>query len=321
MMLVLCGSQIGMMEQEMLGYKAPLYGRRTGQLNVTPFTFRQSLDLQPKRRWRQALETYAIVGGIPAYLRKVADSVSTEELIITHFGQEEEFLVQEPEFLLRQEVRQVRHYFSLVQAIARGHRKLGNIVNETGLDKATAGKYLRVLQDLHVVDREVPVLEPKPDRSRRGLYRLCDNLFEFWFRYIFPNRHLLGLEEEAAKLYQEKIADTLDLFVAQRAEEVARQLVKEEFSDLARVGRQWDRRQEVDIVGLDAAETPVLVGEVKWWRDKPVGVNVLEALEQSCWSLGLTPDSVEKVVYSASGFTPELKKRTDVHLRGFQVQP
>lgn len=39
LMLILCGSSMSYMEDHVLAYKAPLYGRRTSQMKVQPFDF------------------------------------------------------------------------------------------------------------------------------------------------------------------------------------------------------------------------------------------------------------------------------------------
>ena len=53
------------------------------------------------------------------------------------------------------------------------------------------GKYLDVLRRLRLVRRETPVTEVRPERSRRGLYRLADPFLRFWFRYVYPHRSTL----------------------------------------------------------------------------------------------------------------------------------
>ena len=39
LMLILCGSPMSYMEDNVLAYKAPLYGRRTAQMKILPFDF------------------------------------------------------------------------------------------------------------------------------------------------------------------------------------------------------------------------------------------------------------------------------------------
>jgi len=46
-MLILSGSSISMMERGALSYKSPLYGRRTGQIKLSPFTIENILEFYP----------------------------------------------------------------------------------------------------------------------------------------------------------------------------------------------------------------------------------------------------------------------------------
>ena len=42
LMLILCGSSMSYMEDHVLAYKAPLYGRRTAQIKLMPFSFEET---------------------------------------------------------------------------------------------------------------------------------------------------------------------------------------------------------------------------------------------------------------------------------------
>ena len=88
-----------------------------------------------------------------------------------------QMLYDEVEFALMEELREPRYYFSLLQAISQGKRKLSEIVNATGINQPVASKYLGVLSDLKIVERELPVTEAKPLKSRKGLYRIIDEFF------------------------------------------------------------------------------------------------------------------------------------------------
>lgn len=76
--------------------------------------------------------------------------------------------------------------FSLLQAIAQGKRKLSEIVNATGISQPTANKHLGVLSDLDIVEREVPVIEDKPMKSKKGLYRIKTSFSNSGFASFFP---------------------------------------------------------------------------------------------------------------------------------------
>lgn len=262
--LVLCGSSIGMME-DLMGERSPIYGRRTGQMLLRPLRFQDALPaLGPLR---QAVEAYAVFGGTPAYLLEYDRRHGLQTCLRDRVLEPTRFLYRDAEFVLRQEVREPRFYFSILHSIAKGHARLGEIVNDTGLDKGTAGKYLSVLSDLHLVEREVPVTEERPEKSRQGIYRLSDHFVRFWFRFVYP--HIEAVERGRQDLLlKETILPGLPDFVAPVFERVAREAV-EILGDAGRLpfrperlGRWWDRNTGIDLLAL--GEGAFLAVEVKW---------------------------------------------------------
>lgn len=283
--LILCGSSIGMMEG-LMGARSPLYGRRTGQLLLSPFSFRDALA------WfvglREAVEGYAVFGGTPAYLVEWERKKSLWTNIRGKVLSSDRFLCRDPEFLLREEVREPRWYFSILQSIAKGNTRVGQIMNDTGLEKGVVGKYLGVLCDLHIVEREVPVTE-KPDKSRRGIYRVADNYFRFWFRFVFP--HLEMVEQGRRDwLVRRVIRPRLNEFVGPVFERVAREALLEMDRSrklpirLVKIGRWWEKEYEIDLVGI--GEKAHLFCEVKW-SDRVDGVRVLRGLREKAKLVGL----------------------------------
>jgi len=219
-------------------------------------------------------------------------------------------LRDEVEFLLRQELREPRVYFGILSAIAAGKRKLSEIINATGLTSSTISKYLSVLQGLGFIEREVPATEKMPHKSKRGLYRITDPFVRFWFRFVFPQHAMLELGRIDEVL--PSIEKELDLFVSQTYEEICRRgvalglLDSPDGSSWTRVGRWWSRQAEVDLVAQSRDGKTVLFGEIKWSR-RPVGTNILTALENAAAYVPLTEVSKQKyVLFSRSGFTDAL---------------
>lgn len=63
-----------MMENEVLGYKSPLYGRRTGQWKVEALRFKDLRSFFPEYSVEEQIRAYSILGGIPFYLQQFDDS-------------------------------------------------------------------------------------------------------------------------------------------------------------------------------------------------------------------------------------------------------
>jgi AAA+ ATPase superfamily predicted ATPase len=188
-MLILCGSYIGMMEETVLGYQAPLYGRRSGQYLLEPLQFKDAKLFYPGFSPEDQIRAYAIYGGTPAYLHTLQSQMSLRENILAGVLSRGSYLYDEVRFVLQQELREPRNYFAILQAIAAGKTRLNEIKQATGIEGATS--YLDTLQQLHLVERIVPVTETQPQKSRRGIYRLKDHYLRFWFRYVHPYRSQL----------------------------------------------------------------------------------------------------------------------------------
>jgi len=148
--------------------------------------------------------------------------------------------------------------------IANGNTKLGNIINDTGLEKGMITKYLSVLRELQIIERRIPVTEKNPESSKKGIYLLKDNYFKFWFRFIFENNEYIE-QDWQEKLIEDKIKPLLDNFVGFAYEEIALEYLKTDpqFSDYI-FGRWWDKEEEIDILGLDNSRNRIIFGEVKW---------------------------------------------------------
>lgn len=317
--LLLSGSSIAMMESETLIQKSPLFGRRTGQLLVEPLTFDQARKFYPKKSFQEFMQFYSITGGMPAYLMQMNSDLSPEENILSRIFPSTEFLFNEIEFTLKEELREPKNYLAILRAISWGKRRFGEIANDTGLQKNLLTKYLSVLERLHLIEKEVPVTEYHKEKSRKGLYRVTDNFFRFWFQFVYPYKSELqiGRTEEILERYR-VCAASLEAVVYERVCcDFLRGFEKKIFS-FDRIGRWWEGNGEIDIVGLNEKKKQILFGECKW-SAKQVGTNVYEDLKKKAgtvqWERGKRNEFF--ILFSKSGFTAsmiELAKEEGVYL-------
>ncbi|WP_457750892.1 ATP-binding protein [Thermococcus sp.] len=264
-MLILCGSSVSAMENEVLAYKSPLYGRRTGQWRLTEIPFFHIGEFLPGYTVEDLVKVWSISGGIPAYLLQFSPEKSFDENVVERVLSKGAFLYEEAEFLLREELREPANYFAILQAIAAGRSRFGEIVNATGLDKSLVSKYLAVLQRLGIVEREVPVTATVKEASKRGLYSIADNYFAFWFRYVLPNKSYLeaGLAEDVWKRSKEDFNTYMGSVFEKlvRNPEVFFRLTGFRFTKL---GRWWRKGEEIDLLALNERERKALFVEIKW---------------------------------------------------------
>ena len=327
--LILCGSYIGMMEREILGYQAPLYGRRTGSTLLPALELPAAAAFFPAYAPIQQIEAWAILGGMPYYLTAFSDRVDVFANIRAHILDSQGMLRREPQLLLMEELREPRNYFSILRAIAQGSTRLNEISQAARVgDATTTARYLDILQGLRVVNRTVPATESRPDKSKRGLYQIVDAFLRFWFRYVHPNQGSLDLGLADAVLAQ-RVRPTFDQFVGGAFEEAARAHVAQlaRAGQLAflpeRIGSWWDRTGEVDVVAVSDADGAMLLGECKWSVNL-VGIDVLDDLQRKARLIdpkGRWP-TVSYALFAKAGFTPALAVRAageNVRLVGPEV--
>jgi AAA+ ATPase superfamily predicted ATPase len=320
--IILCGSLVSFMEREILGHKSPLYGRRTGQLLLQPLSLLTLKEFFPRYSPEERISTYAILGGVPAYLIQFLDKFLMSQNIEKAILHPTAFLYDEVRFILMEELRDPKHYLSLLQSIAFGNTRLNDIVQRTGIERGPASKYLSVLQELKLIERETPVTEKHPEKSRKGIYRLSDHFFRFWFRFVLPYRSRL-VEGGGQRILEQEILPNLDLFIGQVFDKICAEVLGHLISegkikwDCDRVGRWWAGNEEIDLVGM-GGELPLFAAECKWSR-KPIGMDVLMELRRkvSLIAPGGDISNVRLGLFSRSGFTKEvnaLGKKREVEL-------
>ena len=312
-MVILCGSLISMMESQTLAYGSPLYGRRTAQIRLKQIPFDYYHEFFPNKRRKELIEMYAVTGGVPKYIELFSESKDIYSAIQKCVLNRSGYLYDEPHFLLQQEVSEVGSYFSIIKAIAAGNSKLSAISSILEIKSTSLTKYLKTLIDLDILEREVPITEENPEKSKKGLYKIKDNYLRFWFAFVYPNMSFI--ESGHSRIVMNKIKKSLvKNHIAFVYEDVCKERMWELNAEDAwpfnftKLGRYWDSKDEIDIVALDPEGKNLILGECKYWTE-PVGLGVLHDLEAKADSVAWEQKNrkVWYVLFSASGFTDELK--------------
>jgi hypothetical protein len=306
--LILSGSSISMMESEVLSYKSPLFGRRTGQSLIMPLTFKQAWQFFPEKKFDDFLSIYSICGGMPAYLLEIKKDFSLEENIKTNIFKKTSFLYNEVEFILKEELREPKSYLSILKSISWSKTKFGEISSDTGLEKNILTKYIDVLVKLQLMEKEVPVTEDNLQKSKQGIYKISDNFLRFWFQYVFPYKSDLEIERYDEVL--RKIAETFGAIKANTYEKVCRELLsdfRDKIFSFERIGRWWKKGEEIDIIGLNKKTKEIVFGECKWSDslvDKSVFYDLKRKSDKVEW---INTERKEYfILFSKSGFTKEM---------------
>ncbi len=317
-MLILSGSLIGMMQKHALSYDSPLYGRRTAQIRLAPLPFTDIYAIQ-NIPFNQAVEQYAITGGVPKYLEFFEDDRTLEEQLKDAVFSKSGFLYEEPNFLLKSEALTAVNYFSIIKAIADGNHKLGKISGVLGVETSALTPYLSTLSDLGFIEKRTPITEKNPEKSRKGLYFISDNFIRFWFRYVYPYKGELELDNMQIVL-DEMNKDFRENFVAFAYEDVCKNI----FTNFckngiisfvpSRIGSYWlndfDSDTEIDVMSVDNQNKLVFVGECKY-HEKPVDASVYFTLKKKVDNAteirkNFSGYEIIYVLFSKSGFTQRM---------------
>ena len=314
LMLILCGSSMSYMEDQVLAYKAPLYGRRTAQMKLLPFDFEETCRYFSHFRGEDKALAYGIAGGTPQYLLQINDRLSIEENIKNTFLNPISFLYEEPVNLLKQEVREPAIYTAIITAIAAGASRMSEISSKVGENTNVCASYIKNLISLGIVRKEIPYGEKA---SRKSLYFIEDNMFRFWHRFVLENNSLIA--RGAADLVYQRIAPQLDHYMGKVFEEICKQYLWKLLLDgrspveFTSLGRWWGNdpmekaQAEIDILGEQDKST-ALFGECKWTNEK-TGLGVLGTLVRRSHLFQYS--RVHYFLFSKSGFTRGCMEKAD----------
>lgn len=286
--LILCGSNQGFMESEVLGGKSPLYGRRTLQIRLKPFDYLDAARMLPGVPVEELPVYYATFGGTPYYLSQIDLGVTYEENVRLLLFDTTGMLYEEPLMLLRQELREPAQYNSILDAIGAGNTMPSKIAERAGVNSNSVGKYLKTLVSLGIIERTAPLGESSTSRNAR--YQIRDPFFAYWYRFV--SRYLGSIEEGAGSTVAgyATSGQALATYVGGQFERLCLQWVRREsvagrlpFAALE-FGRWWGNdpqaREEtdIDVVAANRAERKVLVGECKWRNsfDESAAIEALE---------------------------------------------
>jgi AAA+ ATPase superfamily predicted ATPase len=267
--LVLAGSSQRMMQGLVLDRTAPLYGRATEILKISPLAcgwIRKALRLRDDRA---AVEAFALWGGVPRYWELALDfpdqDAALQALILSPLG----VLHDEPARLLLDDLRDVTQAASILTLIGQGCHRLSEIAGRLGKPATSLSRPMERLLELGLVCRVVP-FGVSPRDTKRSLYRIADPYLRFWFRFVEPNRSRLEARQAPG------VAREIQAHFSQHVSGVWEDLVRESiprrqyFGRTWREGRPWwgagrDRAPlELDVVAESVDGAALLLGEVKW---------------------------------------------------------
>jgi len=315
LMLILCGSFMSFMENQVLGYKSPLYGRRTAQYKIKPFTYIESRSFLSTFSYEEAAILFAITGGVAEYLSFIDSNISMKDNIINLYFTPRSRLYEEPANLLQQELREPKVYNDILSAIANGATRHNEIATKTAQSSGSLSIYLKSLIELGIVEKRTPVGEKE---GRKSIYVIIDGMYRFWHQLVRPNIQAIELRQAEA-IYQKRVKEGLSDFMGFSFEQMAQEYVEHLIQSqqipfyVKEYGIWWGnnpikrRQEEIDLVAI--GDEDIIVGECKW-RNQLLGQSILKELKDKARLF--SQDKKHYMLFSKSGFSDALLNESKV---------
>lgn len=260
-MLILCGSSIGTMEEGVIGPRSPLFGRRSGQLKLRPIPFTKTSGFFPKIGVEDRVRINACFGSIPYYLANYNEELSLEQNLIDKILSRDGRLYEEINALLVQELREPDIYKRILHSIATGNTRPVHISNTVNISASDLSKYLNRLMLLGMISKEGSITDTK---MKRPIYTINDNFINFWFNFCEPFKSNLEIGDLDAPLSY--FRSNFNTYLGRRFEELVRkELVRKVIPFVpGMMGRFWNKGAEIDMVAIDRDKKKGMFIEVKW---------------------------------------------------------
>lgn len=308
--LILCGSSMSFMENQVLGYESPLYGRRTAQYKIGALTYKEIKAFHPSLSNEDQALLYGITGGIPHYINKLNVKKSVDDALLENLFTPSGYLFEEPENLLKQELREPAVYNSIISSVAGGSTHSNEISTKVGLESGICAKYIKVLIDLGILKKETPITE-KP--GKKTIYGIGDNYFRFWYRFVPKNMSAI-VTGRISQIYASAIKQYYPDYMGLVFEQICRDYLLR-YADslpfvLSDVGQWWGtdarakKEVQIDIVGTPLEGNEYLIGSCKYKKEK-IGTDELELLKEYASAFG-KGSCYRYCIFSKSGFTDGL---------------
>ncbi len=307
LVIILTGSLVGLMNDQVLSQSSPLYGRRTRDILLEGLRFeyaRKFLSIDEQ----QTLELYLTIGGVPEYLLKAGEYTSHQEFIMKEFLHKYGYFYREPYFILSQELKELKNYFSILNAIAYGNTRPTEIANFVGIEARGIYPYLETLQRLGIIEREVPIF----GNTKKGIYIIVDHIFDFWFNFVFKRRE--QIEEGSVRLDENE----LSRYLGKKFERfVVQEVIPVLYPNYTTKGRWWYKDQEIDVIVVKEDQREIILLEVKWSNVK------LKRAEEILKKLKIKALGLQKIT---KGFKEQyglivktIEKKEELRKKGFEI--
>lgn len=290
-MLILCGSSLSFMEDEVLSQKSPLYGRRNNQIKLNAFDYLEAGEFVKKYSNEDKAIVYGITGGVPKYLSFFNDEISLDENIKNLYFHSDGFLYDEAKNFLSQEFSDTKLVNNVIEQIANGENSLNDISSKLNEANEKVLYTLNKLISVDVVEKRQCITEEK--NKKKTMYCLKDTMFKFWYRYI--PKAISSIEVGNGDMYYQRIVKpTIHSYMGPIFENMCQYYVLKNINKnidmfITESGYWWGNKHtqvngkitseatDIDVVGVDPIKKEILIGECKF-KNSLIDKDIYESL-------------------------------------------
>ena len=208
-MILLCSTNVSWIGQEMPQAVGKSAKKLSGIVKMQELGFLEVARNFPDYNFRQDVEVFGIIGGLPEYLHHWDGQKDIKYNVCTHILSEDGYFHNRAMDLIRNQLRELSVYHTILEALAGGKRKLNELYQETGFSRAKISVYLKNLMAFDMVEKVCSFETGGWENAQKGLYQIKDTFVNFWFKFVYP--HLSDLYRmEPDRYYDKYIAGDLE---------------------------------------------------------------------------------------------------------------
>lgn len=223
-------------------------------LTLKHLTFDCISNFLPKLNRIDQLYVYSLLGTSPKYLKYYNDELNFTENIYNLFLHSNSYLYDLGINILKSELNDIGTYCSILQSIAQGNSKIGDIAQSLDIQATYLTRYLQKLTEMMIITKEIPINQNLKN-SKFGRYIIEDSALKFWFAYIYSNISFLqsgNIKKVSSIIQEDFISKTVFKSYKKCISEFIDKNKKNIFGyEPLFINSWWDNNNSIDLIAYD----------------------------------------------------------------------
>lgn len=311
--LILSGSNISFLKEQINDEKSPLYKRKTFAMEIKKLGFEEACLFLSDFSNEDKCNYLALMLGYPYYLSAINHDISFEDNVLNLICNEYGIFFDLPNQVLSNSTKCQDVYNAILRSIAYRHRSIQAISDDIHEETGKVSKYLETLINSEIVEKRTTFMGNK----KTNYYEISDPMMKFWYKAAFENQARIKMNKE---MVFESIKPILNDFVCHGFEDVCKEFLdylnrKGKLKYLFPTVQNYKAEKSilgrsVEIDGMARVDDELLVVECKY-RNQLFNNSMFEHLVESA---SIFPDKLNRhyYIFSKSGFEKKLKRRPNL---------